>query len=122
MDYSIKSLALYLCIGLLVVSGLSIYYLFDVVEEQAVKNGQLESQLSDTSNKNVSLTKSIDRLTEEAKHAQLAADKFAVEKLQSSQQVERVVTVIKEVIKNEACNDVLIPNADKWMYYNEDSN
>lgn len=117
MAFSIKNVALYLSLGLLLSCGLSIVYLFDVVESQAIHNGKLETKLLDTATKNLSLALTISNLNQEIKQAQVAADALALEQSKQKQQTIQTVTVIKEVIKHETCRDVHIPNADKWLYY-----
>ena len=117
MAFSIKNVALYLSLGLLLVCGLSIAYLFDVIESQAIHNGKLETKLLDTATKNLSLALTISNLNQEIKQAQMAADALALEHSKQKQQTIQTITVIKEVIKHETCRDVPIPNADKWLYY-----
>ncbi len=117
MGLSIKSAALYLCFGLLVASGIAIYFLFESVENKAIENGKLETELSETATKNQSLALTIQTLNQEFKQAQVAADTLAIEHSKLKQQTIQTVTVIKEVIKHEICRDVPIPDSDKWLYY-----
>lgn len=122
MSLSFRNVVLCLGGALLFASAISNYFLFGVVEEQAIKNGELEAQLFDVTDKNNSLNQTVINLQEERKADQLASDKLALEKLQHKKQEQKVIKVIKEVIKNEACVDVPIPNTNKWVYYNEGGN